>query len=241
MNDFESILKSRTRDKKLMIIFPHPDDETMATGGLLLKAAEYGWETVVFTLTKGEAGQCYISKNLKTLSEIRTYELKSALRILKSSKLILGNFSDSKVRNQAVEVKKWVKAIINDENPSVVVTYDPSGFTGHPDHISLSVIVLQIFKELKPNKELFWATVPNFLSKYIIAKRTIKYNLSPSHVLDIGSNWKLKLKAVREHKSQRLEHGNILLFLFFAIFHREWYYKVDLSKKYKHKFVYFKI
>lgn len=40
-----------------MTVFPHPDDETMASGGLLLAAKRLGWKTVVVVLTKGGAGE----------------------------------------------------------------------------------------------------------------------------------------------------------------------------------------
>ncbi len=241
MNNFKDILKSQKVNKHLMVVFPHPDDETVATGGLLLYANKYGFKTTVVTLTKGGAGKCYINKKGRTLEDIRTEELKSSVDILKVDNLIILNFRDSELRESTKEVKEKLKKIIVKENPSILITYDHSGFTGHPDHISLSLSVFDIVKEIKNKPVLYWVSILPLLSKFVFNSKTVKYYQKPTHVLNIGLYWILKLKATLKHKSQDVGSGNILLHLYLAIFHYEWYYKVDLNKMYKHKFVYFKI
>ncbi|KKQ25909.1 MAG: hypothetical protein US62_C0042G0009 [Candidatus Woesebacteria bacterium GW2011_GWA1_37_8] len=56
MKDFKSEL-NKIKGKTLMVIFPHPDDESMMTGGLLSTAHKLGIRTVVVTITKGGAGK----------------------------------------------------------------------------------------------------------------------------------------------------------------------------------------
>lgn len=240
MINLKNILKNQKINKKLMVIYPHPDDETMASGGLLILAKKYGWDTVVVTLTTGQKGQCYVNKNGKTLSDIRTEELKNAIKVL-GSKLILGSFMDASIRDNKLKVREWITEILEEEKPSLVITYDHSGFTGHPDHITLSVLLLELFKKIHDKFDLYWTSVPKFLSKSIISWQTISYLPLPTHKLNIGVHWFRKWLAIRKHASQNLEKGNPILFLYLAIFHHEWYHKVDLNRKYKYKFVDFKI
>jgi len=239
MNNLINLLKNKKG--KLMVVFPHPDDETVATGGLLLSAKENGWSTVVVTLTKGDAGQCYIDKNGLELSEIREKELKKATDILKADRLIAASFPDAKLRENELKVEKYLVSLLHKERPNTVVTYDHSGFTGHPDHISLSTVLLKIISKLKLNTDLYWVSAPSFLAKLVINNKTVKYSMPPTHYLSIGVNIFAKLRACLAHKSQDVGGRNVLLYLYLVIFNREWYYKVDLTKKYKHEFVYFKI
>lgn len=241
MNDLGLILKSKIGSKNLLVVFPHPDDESMGTGGVLILAKQYGWQTTVATLTSGEKGQCHINSSGRKLSEIRNEELTSATEILMVDKLVHGDFSDAELRNDASRVEIWLKELLDKEKPDMIFTYDLSGFTGHPDHIQLSLSVLKIIKSLKSKPDLFWVSVPKFLSKFLVNKKVINYFSTPTHKLNLGISWCKKLVAVKKHRSQRLDNGKPLLFLYLAIIHTEWYHKADLSRDYKYKFVDFKI
>ncbi|MCX7739672.1 MAG: PIG-L family deacetylase, partial [Meiothermus sp.] len=41
----------------LLVVVPHPDDEVFGAGGTLIQYAEWGRETGLITLTRGEAGR----------------------------------------------------------------------------------------------------------------------------------------------------------------------------------------
>ena len=185
-SDFGQFLKDWRGKKSLMVIFPHPDDETMATGGLLLYAKLIGWKTIVVTLTKGDAGRLNIHPRGRTVSEIREGELKKAAKILKVSNLIIGDFSDGKLNNNKSTVISYVKEIIRKHEPGIVLTYDHSGITGHPDHITLSLIVKEIFQNgLGKKSVLFWSTLPKSwqISLHPLA---VPYISKPTHILSLG-------------------------------------------------------
>lgn len=226
-----------------MTVFPHPDDETMATGGLLLSAKKYGWKTVVVTLTHGEAGQIYLDAKGKTIKQIRREELEKAIRILQVDDLALGNFPDGKLKQSKLSWIKWLKKQIKHYSPSLVISYDHSGLTGHPDHISLSVELKKILLLLKSKPTLLWATLPSHLRKPPVAHpKIINIVSKPTHVLDLKWNWLKKWQAAKSHRSQKLGKGfPIPLAIILAKYHFEWYHEVDLNKNYPHKFVEFKI
>ena len=226
-----------------MTVFPHPDDETMATGGLLLAAKKYGWKTVVITLTHGEAGQIYLDAKGKTLNQIRHEELKKAIKILEVNTLAMGNFPDGKLKKSKAGWSKWLKKQIKRYSPSLVISYDHSGLTGHPDHISLSVELKKILSLLKLKPTLIWTTLPRHLHKPPVGHPKIMNIVSkPTHILDLKWNWLKKWQAAKKHKSQNLgKEFPIPLSMILAKYHFEWYHEVDLNKKYPHRFVEFKI
>jgi LmbE family N-acetylglucosaminyl deacetylase len=68
----------------LLCVHPHPDDESIACGGVLARAAAEGVRTVVVTCTAGEEGENLAGIDLGDvpLVEHRRRELAEAIAIL---------------------------------------------------------------------------------------------------------------------------------------------------------------
>jgi|GEM_PF-1570112 len=244
MKNLKTHLQNFSGNKKLLVIYPHPDDETMASGGILVMAKKFGWKTVVVTLTHGGAGQVYTNLKGKSLKETRAQELNRAVNHLHVDELVLGDFDDGKLRQTSSLWQSWVKKLIDQHNPGIVVTYDHSGVTGHPDHISLSLAILKIIKESKSKVKLFWNTFPkDSLATRYVHDGVRDLTTEPTYVLDLDfltvfSKW----RAAKAHKSQYLGKSlPVPLLLSFMFLHKEWYHEADFSKKYSHRFVEFKI
>lgn len=240
MENIENIF--RQKKGKLMVIHPHPDDETFMTGGILVTAKKYGWETFVLILTKGGAGKLHTNPRGLSVKEIRSMEVKKAVNILNVDKLVLKDFSDSKLK---LEADKWRSFLVNQikkEKPQIVVTYDHSGISGHPDHIVTSVEVLKIIKSLKIKKmQLYWATAPKMFVKKFLNERLLDFVSKPTHILKLNACVILrKFKAIKSHKSQNLLPIMQLL-TEFKFLRLEWYHKVNLKKDYNYKYINFRI
>ena len=73
------------RSLKLMAIFAHPDDESLGTGGTLVKYAAEGIETYLVTATRGEHGWWGSEADYpgpEALGRTRETELRSAAQVL---------------------------------------------------------------------------------------------------------------------------------------------------------------
>src|SRR3712207_3822987 len=69
----------------LLCVHAHPDDESIATGGVLLKAAAAGLPTAVVTCTGGERGEIHNMDEAEVrprLAQVRNDELTKALAVL---------------------------------------------------------------------------------------------------------------------------------------------------------------
>lgn len=137
----------------LLTVHAHPDDEVIATGGILAAAAARGLRTKVVTCTDGRRGEIVgvgmdPDEVRPRLAEVRAAELADALALLGVAEHAFLGYHDSGmmgVEGNADPQAFWqadiheaigrLVAQIRAFQPSVAVTYDAFGGYGHPDHI----------------------------------------------------------------------------------------------------------
>lgn len=137
----------------ILVIRPHPDDESSATGSMLARYATLGVRTGVVICTGGEEGEIRDpdldpEAARPRLREIREREVRDACRILGVDELRLLGYRDSGMADtpanqhpeafcqaDPVEAASRLVRIIRELRPLVVVTEPPGGAYGHPDHI----------------------------------------------------------------------------------------------------------
>jgi LmbE family N-acetylglucosaminyl deacetylase len=127
---------------RLLLVFAHPDDESMGMGGTLAKYAAEGVETYLICASRGEKGWCGPEEQNpgpSALAQIRTRELEQAVRELNLKGLYFLDTIDGEV-DQADPAEAVAKIVthIRRVMPQVVVTFPPDGNYGHPDHIAVS-------------------------------------------------------------------------------------------------------
>jgi N-acetyl-1-D-myo-inositol-2-amino-2-deoxy-alpha-D-glucopyranoside deacetylase len=144
----------------LMAVHAHPDDETIATGGILAHYAAQGVQTVLVTCTRGEVGEIVdpTVATPETLPAVREAELRAACARLHVGALHFLGYRDSGMmgtpenddprsfwRADLDEATGRLVALIRQYRPHVLVTYDENGFYGHPDHIQAHRITVAAF------------------------------------------------------------------------------------------------
>jgi N-acetyl-1-D-myo-inositol-2-amino-2-deoxy-alpha-D-glucopyranoside deacetylase len=143
---------------RLLFVHAHPDDETISNGATIAHYVARGAEVAVVTCTLGEEGEVIGERYARLavdaadqLGGYRIGELTAALNALGVAEPIFlggaGRWRDSgmpgtpKRRHQKFvdgdfdEAVGELVAIIRQRRPHVVVTYDPNGGYGHPDHV----------------------------------------------------------------------------------------------------------
>ena len=240
MERIETFLE-KIKNKKLLAVFPHPDDESVMAGGLIQRAMKLGFEVTVLTITEGNMGKIHINGKGRSVSEIRREEMALAMSRLGVADWIMWKFDDGKLR----KTKRWRERLENflrQNKYGVIVSYDLSGVSGHPDHIDLSREIIGYVRKNKP-VELIW---PSFLGKMrekVADKRTERYLSKPEFLLEMNF-WESvkKWRAAFAHRSQSLQGfmGWSWWILSF-VEKRECFARFDRNKKYKFRFVKFKI
>lgn len=150
--------------RQLLLVHAHPDDETIGTGATMARYAAQGAQVSLLTCTLGEFGEILVPDlaelawdRADQLGGYRMGELAAALRALgvgdhhylggagrfRDSGMIgtAGNDGPRALWRAASEPGPFAAAVryavdvIRSVRPQVVVTYDPNGQYGHPDHI----------------------------------------------------------------------------------------------------------
>ncbi len=127
---------------KLLCVFAHPDDESLGCAFLLAYYAAQGVETYLVTATRGERGWNGDEKDFPGLAElgrIREQELLKAARVLGIREVgfldyIDGDLDQAPVQEAVAKITHAIRRV----RPQVVLTFDPFGAYGHPDHIAIS-------------------------------------------------------------------------------------------------------
>lgn len=141
-----------TKNLTILAVFAHPDDEVFGIGGTLATYARQGVQVVLVCATRGEVGEIAegTSATPENLGQVREEELRCAADVLGISDLIFLDYRDSGMAGTpenedprafmnapTEEVVESLVGIIRQVRPQVVITFDPQGAYGHPDHIAI--------------------------------------------------------------------------------------------------------
>jgi LmbE family N-acetylglucosaminyl deacetylase len=124
-------------------VWAHPDDEAYLAGGVLSALADAGHRVVCVTATRGEAAVPGATAGERAaLAAVRTAELHAALTILGVDEHHWLDLPDGGLEDLDPERGiACVAALLDDVAPATVLTFGPDGFTGHPDHRTVSAWV----------------------------------------------------------------------------------------------------
>lgn len=143
----------------LLAIFAHPDDESFGAGGTMALAAAAGNPVWVLCATNGDQGgrpgEMDVDHSLDP--EIRRRELACACEALGVAEPIFLGYRDSGMEGWGApegslslapqgEVVERILAVIRRLRPAVIVTFDPGGVYGHPDHTACSATATAAYR-----------------------------------------------------------------------------------------------
>ena len=121
--------------RSLLAVFAHPDDESLACGGMLAWCAARGVRVSLLCLTHGEHGP---GPDREHLRDTRARELDEAARVLGIADLVLLDHEDGMLPwTDSTRLETDIRSAIRRFRPHVVITFDEDGLYWHPDHIAV--------------------------------------------------------------------------------------------------------
>lgn len=127
--------------RRLLLVFAHPDDESVFAAGVACRTVAEGGTVAVCTATSGEHGRLGDPPvcSRERLGAVRQAELVEACRILGVATFrVLGYEDRALAVAPADTIRRQFVEIIRAVRPQVVVTFDPNGTNLHPDHVAVS-------------------------------------------------------------------------------------------------------
>jgi len=142
------------KDKVILAVFAHPDDE-QSVSPVLVKYAEAGARVYVAIVTDGRFGFAshFATKDPDSLVSIRAMEMNCVTTVLGINEPIMFGLQDQfrmregmdTLTNQYITTRNKLISLFKELQPDVIITWGPSGLTGHPDHRMVSDIVTEVF------------------------------------------------------------------------------------------------
>jgi N-acetyl-1-D-myo-inositol-2-amino-2-deoxy-alpha-D-glucopyranoside deacetylase len=172
--------------RSILFVHAHPDDESIGTGATMAHYAAQGAHVTLVTCTLGEEGEIHVPSLLQLAADqadqlggYRLGELREACAVLGVSDHRFlggaGRYRDSGMmgtpanehprcfwRADLDEAAGHLVEIMREVRPQVLVTYDPNGFYGHPDHIQahrVAMRAVELAGEAAP-KKVYWTAMP---------------------------------------------------------------------------------
>ncbi|HEX5596077.1 MAG TPA: N-acetyl-1-D-myo-inositol-2-amino-2-deoxy-alpha-D-glucopyranoside deacetylase, partial [Micromonosporaceae bacterium] len=175
-------------DRRLLLVHAHPDDETIGTGATMAHYAATGAQVTLVTCTLGEEGEIHVPElaglaaaEADQLGGYRIGELAAACAALgvTDHRFLAGagRYRDSGMMGTAAndhsrafwradvdEAAGYLVEILREVRPQVLITYDPNGFYGHPDHIQAHRVAMRAAELANAEgfgpAKIYWTAVP---------------------------------------------------------------------------------
>lgn len=211
---------------KYLFVFAHPDDETFSSGGTIALLSKAENTVSLICATRGEAGELGTPPiaTKENIGEIRESELRNASRIIGIKTIYFLNYIDATLKKVSrKELSAKILTLLKKEKPDVVITFDESGGSNHPDHIAMSHATSIAFdaylKITTKTVKLYHTAIPkSYLAQYANTKLEYKafgkiHGVDDERIttiVDISKTYKDKLKASACHRTQNKDWNRFL-------------------------------
>jgi N-acetylglucosamine malate deacetylase 2 len=186
------------KEKHVLVIFPHPDDEAFGVSGTIAAHIANGTPVTYACLTLGEMGRNMGDPPFATresLPVIRKKELQNAAEVLGIQDLRMLGYRDKTIEfEDEEEIIGNLSSIIAEVDPSLIISFYP-GYAVHPDHDATGAYVVETLKRIPANMrpKLHCVAFSHGCEEEIGA---------PDIVYDITPFAEKKIAALQAHASQ---------------------------------------
>lgn len=214
----------------LVCFHAHPDDEAIATGGLMARAAAEGHRVVLVVATRGERGEIVpgVLAEGEQLGVRRTAETYAAATALGVARVEFLGFLDSGMAGEPCNdaagtfwqadvdhAARRLALILQEEAVDLLTVYDDHGGYGHPDHIQVHRVGVRA-AELAGGVDVLQSTMNRTRIRELMAMAGEEVTRqgpelpdtfgSPAeiitHAIDVSEHVGAKRAAMRCHRSQ---------------------------------------
>ena len=186
------------KERQLLVIFPHPDDEAFGVSGTIATHVQNGTRVTYACLTLGEMGRNMgnpLFANRESLPIIRKVELENAAKILGIADLRMMGLRDKTIEFEDEDMlTDMMSELIAEINPSLVISFYP-GYSVHPDHDATGAAVVRavgkIPVEFRPK-----------LHCVAFSNNCVDEIGEADIVLNVSAVAETKMAAIKAHQSQ---------------------------------------
>jgi len=193
--------------KRAMCIVAHADDIEFSSAGTVAKWVKQGWEVIYVICTDSSKGSEDPDMTPRELAKLRMEEQRAAAAVVGVQEVVFlgrtdGELADDQdLRRDLVRlIRKWKPERVICGDPSM--RYAPDGYVNHPDHIAAADAALAAVYPFARNRPTFPELIAEGLEPFKVAELYMWGWREANYWEDIEDTIDLKIKALREHKSQ---------------------------------------
>ncbi|AKS70014.1 deacetylase [Staphylococcus schleiferi] len=187
-----------TIEKHILVIFPHPDDETFSSAGTLARYINDGVPVTYACLTLGQMARNLGNPPIATresLPDIRERELEDAAKAIGITDLRKMGLRDKTVEFEPhEEMDAMVQKLIDETQPTTIISFYP-GHAVHPDHEATAEAVVRTVGRMEESRR------PR-LQLVAFSNDAIDVLGEPDIINDISDYRDQKFAAFEAHRSQ---------------------------------------
>jgi N-acetylglucosamine malate deacetylase 2 len=186
------------KERHVLVVFPHPDDEAFGVSGTIAAHVANGTPITYACLTLGEMGRNMGDPpfaNRETLPKIRKKELQDAANVLGIQDLRMLGYRDKTIEFEDQEkLIQKIASIMEEVKPSLIISFYP-GYAVHPDHDATGEVVVKAVERLAVSErpKLHCVAFSNGCENEI-GQADIVYDVSPYS--------DIKIATIKAHRSQ---------------------------------------
>jgi N-acetylglucosamine malate deacetylase 1 len=181
--------------KKILVVAPHPDDETLGVGGMIAKFASEGCNIHVLMIS-GHLPPLYSRSDY----EITVKEAMEAFSILGVTSSDFLEIPTTMISDMPIhELNSKISQVITDFEPNMVFCPYPDR---HIDHRLVFESAMVATRPIGVGRKIEIVAAYETLSETHWNAPHIEPNFTPNWVIDISDYFEIKLKALGCYKSQ---------------------------------------
>ena len=185
--------------RKVLSILAHPDDEVLGCGGTIARLSKKGNEIYVLILGEGITSRDDIRDKQKRKSEILALrrQAEKANKLLGIKKIFFYDFPDNRFDTVPfLDIVKVIEKIKNQIKPEIIFTHYEKDL--NIDHqITYKAVITATRPLEKENvKEIYSFEIPSS------TEWSYPLSFSPNMFYDISETIDVKIKALKEYKSE---------------------------------------
>ena len=192
--------------KRILTIFPHPDDAETAAGGTLVTWARQGHQITLCLLTDGDKGTSDASLPRDHLIALRMGEQERAAARLNADVIYLG-YEDGLIQ-PTIDLRRDLVRVMRRVRPHVVVANDPTvwfrlgAYINHPDHRATGQAVVEALYPAVKKAQIFPELLQEGLEPHVVDEVWLTPTDHPDQWVDVTDVFEEKMALICDHASQ---------------------------------------
>ncbi len=198
---------------KVLVVTAHPDDVDFGAAGSVATWTDQGIDVTYCIVTDGAAGSTDPSIDSGSLSQLRQDEQRKAAAEVGVSELYFLGYPDGALE-VSQELRRDITRVIRIVRPERVVCQSPERNwdrirASHPDHLAAGEATLQAVYPDARNPYAHPDLLASGLEPHVVEEVWLMASPRATVGVDITANFERKVAALRCHRSQVADAGNL--------------------------------